>query len=83
MRRLVWAFGGCTYRIVGNLIVAEIDFAKLLGYIQSLTTASECKLFGWVIRALDLYWYKPGSIPSQAERSGSVGRALDWGSKDC
>ena len=46
----------------------KVDFAWLLVYNQSLTTASESRLFGSVVRALVLYWGDPGSIPSEGTR---------------
>ena len=41
------------------------DFVLLLVYNPSLTTASESRLFGSVVRAMVLYRGDPGSIPSQ------------------
>ena len=43
----------------------KVDFAQLLVYYQSLTTASESQLFGSVARALVLYRGNLGSIPSK------------------
>ena len=43
----------------------KVDFAYLLVYNQSLTTASESRLFGSVVRALVLYRGDPGSNPSE------------------
>ena len=44
----------------------ELNFAELLVYHnQSLTTASESRFFGSVVRALVLYRCDPGSIPSE------------------
>ena len=49
-----------------------VDFAYLLVYNQSLTTASESRLFGSVVRALVSYWGDPGSIPSKGIRNFSA-----------
>ena len=43
----------------------RVDFAYLLVYDQSLTTASESPLFGSVVRVLVLYRGDPGSILSE------------------
>ena len=43
----------------------KVEFALLLVYIQSLTTASENRLFGSVLRTLVLYQGDPGKIPSK------------------
>ena len=43
----------------------KVDFAKLLVYNQFLTTASESRLFGSVVRALVFYQGDPGLIPSK------------------
>ena len=42
----------------------KVDFALLLVYNESLTTASGSRLFGSVVRALVFYRGDPGSIPS-------------------
>ena len=54
------------------LYLHMVDFAKLLVYIQSLTTASGNRLFGSVVRALVLYRGDPGSIPSKDTRNFSA-----------
>ena len=48
-------------------LLYKVDFAHLLAYIQSLTTASDNELFGSVVGALVLCRGSPGSIPARAQ----------------
>ena len=56
--------GSVTGKALSPIYLHKVDFAKLLVYYQSLTTASESRLFGSVVRALVFYRGDPGSIPS-------------------
>ena len=52
-------------KALSPIYLHKVDFAQLLVYNQSLTTESESRLFGSVVRALILYQGDPGSIPSK------------------
>ena len=47
--------GSVTCQVLSPIYLHKVDLAKLLVYNQSLTTASESRLFGSVVRALVLY----------------------------
>ena len=57
--------GGCYGQALSPIYVHKVDFAYLLVYNQSLTTASGSRLFGSVVRALVSYRGDPGLIPSE------------------
>ena len=57
--------GGYGPGTLANIYLQKVDFAQLLVYYQSLTTASESRLFGSVERALFFYWADPAWISSQ------------------
>ena len=49
---------------------------SLYVYIQSLTTAAECQLFGSVVRALDFLPSGPGSNPTKGGKIFSAYNAF-------
>ena len=64
--------GSVTGLALSPIYLHKVDFAELLVFNQSLTTASESRLFGSVVRALVSYRGDPGSIPSKGMRNFSA-----------
>ena len=59
-------YGNIVNKVInGNIVNMMLKITEHLIYnnIQSLTTASESRRFGSVVRALDFYPDRPGSIP--------------------
>ena len=57
--------GSVTGQALSPIYLHKVDFAYLLVYNQFLTTVSESRLFGSVVRALVSYQGDPGSIASE------------------
>ena len=63
--QVFYSIPNVTGQTLSPIYLHKVDFAYLIVYNQSMTTASESQLFGSVVRALVLYRGNPRSIPSE------------------